>query len=630
MATNTDLVVTGLDFDTIRANLRNYIASKPEFTDYDFTDSALGTLLDLLAYNTYYNAFYVNMATNESFLDTAQLYDSVVSHAKAIGYTPSSARSATANVQLIFTSSIANTTFRSIRVPKDTRFNTLVNGATYTFVTPQTYTITANSTGGFASHIDIKEGTPLTHRFLFDRTSNTSFVLPNQNVDITSIRVSVTTSGNVQTYVLADDVNTTNSSSQVFFIEADREQKFKVAFADGVMGKQPQTASIVTISYRVCNGSIPNGANTFTLIDSTIDGQTNITIVPVGRASGGAEIESIESVRFNAPRMYETQNRSVTSQDYERILLKQNPDIQAVSVWGGEENEPPIYGKVFVSAKPKSTTVFSQNRKQEIVNAIRRYNVQSIDIEVVDPAYLYIVPEVTVRYDPTLTTLTPGELANAVAARVIQFESTNLSTFNKSFRFSRFLDYLDKTDESILTTNANIRLRKQFVPNLAIPSNYTINFNNAIQRLGTAELISGVSRHPGYGSVTSSSFTYLDQESFFDDNGFGTLRTYYRSGAGRLGRVYTNFSAGTIDYETGIVNISSFLPSAYSGSGVSVFVSPVTPNITPIRNQILLISQTRVDIVDDRTNQTLAVASNIETIGQTATIQTPSIRLYSF
>jgi hypothetical protein len=630
MASSTDLIVTGLDFDVIRANLRNYIASKPEFTDYDFTDSALGTLLDLLAYNTYYNAFYVNMATNEAFLDTAQLYDSVVSHAKSLGYTPTSARSATANVQLIFTSSIANSTFRSIRVPKDTRFNTIVNGVTYTFVTPQTYTISANTSGGFASHIDIKEGVPLSHTYVFDRTSNTSFVLPNQNVDITSIRVSVTTSGNVQTYILADDVITSNSSSQVFFVEADREQKFKVAFADGVMGKQPETSSIVTISYRVCTGVQPNGANTYTLIDSTIDGQTGITIVPVGRASGGAEIESIESVRFNAPRMYETQNRSVTSQDYERILLRQNPDIQAISVWGGEENDPPIYGKVFVSAKPKSTTVFSQNRKQEIVNAIRRYNVQSIDIEVVDPAYLYIVPEVTVRYDPTLTTLTPGELANEVAARVIAFESTNLSTFNKSFRFSRFLDYLDKTDESILTTNANIRLRKQFVPNLAISSNYTVNFNNSIQRLGTAELISGVARHPGYGSVTSSSFTYLNQESFFDDNGFGTLRTYYRSGVGRLGRVYTNFSAGTIDYETGIVNISSFLPSAYSGSGVSVFVSPVTPNITPIRNQILLISQTRVDIVDDRTNQTLATASNIETIGQTATIQTPSIRLYSF
>ncbi len=630
MPTTTDLVVTGLDFDTIRANLRNYIASKPEFTDYDFTDSALGTLLDLLAYNTYYNAFYTNMATNEGFLDTAQLYDSVVSHAKSLGYRPTSARSSFANVQLIFTSSTANSTFRSIRVPKNTRFSTSVNGAVYIFVAPQTYTITANTQSGFASHIRISEGTPLTHRFLFDRTSNTSFVLPNRNIDTTSIAVSVTTNGNVQTYTPADDIMTTNSSSQVFFIEADREEKFKVVFGDGVMAKQPQTSSIVTISYRVCNGSIPNGANSFTLIDSTIDGQSNITIVPVGRSSGGAEIESIESVRYNAPRLYETQNRSVTSDDYRRILLRDNPDIEAISVWGGEENDPPVYGKVFVSAKPKNTTVFSQNRKQEIVNNIRKYNVQSIDIEVTDPAYLYIVPEVTVRYDPNLTTLTPGELASSIASRIILFESQFLSNFDKSFRYSRFLDWIDSTDDSIKTTNANIRMRKFFIPSLSGTNSYTINFNNAIQKLGPAELISGVSRHPGYGSVTSTSFTYAEQESFFDDNGFGTLRIYYRLGSAVLGRVYTEFNAGSIDYQSGIMQINSFLPSAFNGLGISLFASPVSPNITPVRNQILLLSQTRVDLVDDNTNQTLAVSSNIDTIGQTATIQTPSIRLYNF
>lgn len=630
MATNTDLVVTGLDFDTIRSNLRDYIASKPEFTDYDFNDSALGTLLDLLAYNTYLNAFYTNMATNEGFLDTAQLYDSVVSHAKSLGYTPTSARSSTANVQLIFTSSIANSSFLSIRVPKDTQFTTVVNGTSYVFVTPQTYTITANSSSGFAGYVNIKEGTPLTHRFVYNRLSNTSFVLPNDNVDTTSVTVSVTTSGNVQSYVLADDITSVNSSSKVFYIEADRQKRYKVSFGDDVLGTQPATSSIVTVAYRVCNAALPNGANTFSLVNTTIDGQSSITVVPIGRASGGADIEQIESVRFNAPRNYETQNRTVTAQDYERILLKQNPDIQAVSVWGGEENVPPIYGKVFVSAKPKNTTVFSQVRKQEIVSTVRKYNVQSIDVEVVDPAYLYIVPEITVRYDPNLTTLTPGELASAVAARVIDFESTNLSTFNKSFRYSRFLDYIDGTDESILTTNATIRLRKSFVPSLVSSSNYTLNFNNAIQRLGPAELISGVARHPGYGSVTSSSFTYDGQESFFDDNGFGTLRTYYRSGAGRLGRVYNNFSAGTIDYAQGIVYVNSFLPSAYSGSVLSVFAAPISPNINPVRNQILLISQTRVDVVDDKTNKTVATASNVETIGQTATIQTPSIRLYNF
>jgi hypothetical protein len=630
MASSTDLIVTGLDFDVIRANLRNYIASKPEFTDYDFTDSALGTLLDLLAYNTYYNAFYVNMATNEAFLDTAQLYDSVVSHAKKVGYNPTSARSATANVKLIFTSSIANTTFRSIRVPKDTRFNTVVNGATYTFVAPQTYTIAANTSGGFASHIEIKEGIPLSHTYVFNRTSNTSFVLPNENVDTTSIRVSVTTSGNVQTYTFADDIFTTNSSSQIFFVEADREKKYRVAFADGVMGKLPETSSIVTISYRVCTGVQPNGANTYTLIDSTIDGQTGITIVPVGRASGGAKIESIDSVRFNAPRMYETQNRSVTTEDYRRLLLNQNPDIAAVNVWGGEENDPPIYGKVFISAKPKIGTLFSSARKEEIKKNIRKYNVQSIDVDMVDPTYLYIVPYLNVRYDTTSTNKTPGELAAAIASRIVTFESEYMSTFDKSFRYSRFLDYVDSTDEAIQTTDAQIRLRKTFTPNLASENTYVINFNNELQRLGTKETISGVAQHPGYGSVSSSSFQYVGQESYFDDNGFGTLRIYYRSTAGRLGRVYTNFNAGTIDYVTGSMTIDRFLPESFTGDAITIIAAPTNRNVTPIRNQILLISQSEVNVIDDETGLTLASATNVETVGQTATLLTPSLKLYNF
>ena len=630
MAVNTDLVVAGLDFDVIRTNLRNYIASKPEFSDYDFADSAIGTLLDLLAYNTYYNAFYANMTLNESFIDTAQRYDSVVSHAKALGYTPISARSASANVQLIFTSSTSNSTFRAITVPKNTRFATIVNGTSYQFVTPQTYTITANSSGGFADYIRIVEGLPLTHRFLFDRTSNTSFVLPNQSVDTSSITVAVTQGGNTQTYTLADDINQIDDTSKIFFVEADRDQKYKVAFGDGVIGNQPATGSVVGISYRVCNGSKPNGANTFTLTNTSIDGQSGVNIIPIGRASGGAEIEGIESVRFNAPRAYETQNRSVTTQDYKNILLRDNPDIAAISVWGGEENDPPIYGKVFVCAKPKTGISFSLNRKNEIKANVLKYNVQSVDVEIADPTYLYIVPLINVRYDTKLTTLTPGELASAVANRVISFESEYLSRFDRSFRFSRFLDYIDKTNDAIVASSADIRLKKTFSPSITNVGSYTLNFNNGIQRLGVKELISGVSRHPGYGCLTSSTFTYANKISYFDDNGFGVVRIYYPDLAGRLGRVYTNYSTGTVDYDNGIVQINNFLPSEVVGDQLSVVVAPLSPNIKPIRNQILLMSQSVVNIIDDATGKTVATASSIDTIGQTATILTPSIKLTNY
>jgi hypothetical protein len=630
MAVNTDLIVTGLDFDIIRANLRNYIASKSEFADYDFADSALGTLLDLLAYNTYYNSFYINMAVNESFLDTAQLYDSVVSLAKTLGYTPRSARGAETNINLIFTQSVANTTFRSINVPKNTLFTTIVNGTSYKFVTPQTYTITANTNNGFSSLIRIVEGEPLTHRYIFNSASNTSFILPNQQIDTTSITVSVTASGNIQTYTLADDIFAVNSSAQVYFVEADRNQKYKIAFGDDVLGKKPTTGSVVAISYRVCNGKMTNGANSFSLVNTTIDGQTSISIQPVGRASGGADIETIESVRFNAPRMYETQNRSVTAEDYKRLILEQNPDVSSISVWGGEENIPPIYGKVFLAAKPKVGTLFSANRKEEIIKKIRKYNVQSIDVEIVDPTYLYIVPYINVRYNPNQTSATPGELAASVASRVILFEENYMSTFGKSFRFSRFLDYIDSTDESIQTTDCTIRLRKTFTPNLSGVNTYSLNFNNPLQRLGNKEVIFNNSKQPGYGGITSSSFIYSGNTCYFDDDGYGTLRIYYASTAGQLGRVYVNYTAGTINYDTGVVTIDNFVPTSYTGDALSIIAAPLSPNITPVRNQILLMSQSDVNIIDDNTGITIATASSIETVGQTATLLTPSIKLYNF
>jgi hypothetical protein len=449
-------------------------------------------------------------------------------------------------------------------------------------------------------------------------------------VDTTSISVSVNSNGNVQTYTLGSDILSVNSSSKVYYLEADQQQKYKISFGDGILGQQPTTGSIVTISYRVCNGEMTNGSNTFTLVNQTIDGQSSIVIVPVGRASGGANIQDIESIRFNAPKMYETQNRTVTAEDYRRLITDQNPDISSINVWGGEENDPPIYGKVFIAAKPKNGTLFSANRKAEIVQKIKKYNVQSIDVDIIDPTYLYIVPFVNVRYDPTKTTRTPGELASAVSAKIIGYEQSYLGNFGQSFRYSRFLDYIDGTDDAILGTDAQIRLRKTFTPNLSGVNSYALRFNNSLQRLGTKELISGVSRHPGYGSVTSSSFTYANQESYFDDNGFGVLRIYYRSGAARLGRVYTNYTAGSIDYDAGVVDIQNFLPTAYTGDTISVIAAPLNPNINPVRNQILLLSQCVVNIINDNNNQTVATASNVETIGQISTLVTPSLKLYNF
>jgi hypothetical protein len=608
MAANSAITVAGLDFDTIRLNLRNFMAGKPDFSDFDFEDSAIGTLLDLLAYNTYYNAFYANMAANEGFLDTAQIYDNVVSRAKMIGYLPTSARGPTANVRVSFTTP-ANSTFRTINIAKNTQFRATVNGVSYTFVTPQSYPITANSSNRFNGFIQITEGVPLTHRFLFS-AANTAFVLPNANTDTSSITVSVTTSGNTLTYTQASDLRTVNSTSRVFFIEPDRNKLYKISFGDNVLGKKPAFNSTVAVSYRVTNGTRANGANNFTAV-STVGGQSSFTLTTVERATGGAEIESIESIRFNAPRLYETQNRAVTREDYKRIILRDNPDLAAVNVWGGEENDPPIFGKVYACVKPKLGTLVSTNRKERIKQSIKPYNVQSIDLEIVDPTYLYVVPTLIVRYDPLLTTLQPSEIAVRVANKVIAYESTNLNRFEGKFRYSRFLDSIDSAEDSIVSSTAKIEAQKKFLPSTTQSNTYRISFNRMIY-------------HPsdGYQTATSStSFTLNDFTSFLDDDGNGNVRAYYVS---QGTRTYIK-NVGTIDYKTGLITLNAFQPTSVTTDEIDVRVELDDYNVTPIRNQILLIAGAKITLINDKTGAIDARLDSVSTVGNSATLGATSI-----
>ena len=607
MAVDTSLNVTGLDFETIRANLRDYIAARPEFSDYDFEDSALGTLLDLLAYNTYYMGYYANMATNEGFLDTAQLYESVVSHAKTLGYLPYSNQGPTANVMISYSSPVANSTLRSITINKNTKFKSTVNGVVYSFVTPKAYMVSANSTNGFRSSIDLVEGTLLVHRYLYT-SANTAFVIPNTDADIRSFDVTVTTSGNTQTYLQASDLLISNSSSQIYFIEPDRGGKYKISFADGVVGKKPAFNSTVSVTYRVSNGSRANGARSFTAIGA-VGGYSTFTLSTIDIASGGAEREDIESIRSNAPKSYEAQNRAVTINDYTSIILKNNTDLKAVSAWGGEDNSPPVYGKMYISVIPNTGTLISTDRKNRIKEDIRRYNVQSIGVEIVDPTYLYIVPEVSVRYDPLATTLTAQDIASAVATSIVAYEQTTLDRFEGKFRFSQFLRSVDLSDTSITTSSAIIRGQKRFVASTVTANKYVINFNSSIY-------------HPYDGhafAVSSSAFTLNSLTAYFDDDGYGNLRAYSIVGNERS---YINSSIGTVDYALGIVTINSFFPTATenANSEISITVSLNDPNVSSIRNQIILLSGATISVLNDNTGRREVLQSSVATLGESTTL----------
>ena len=339
-----------------------------------------------------------------------------------------------------------------------------------------------------------------------------------------------------------------------------------------------------------------------------------------GTTSGGQSKENIEQIKFNAPKNFETQNRAVLAEDYKRIILRDNSDFNSVSVWGGEENDPPVFGKVFIAIKPKESNLISSDRKNSIKTNLKKYNVLSIDPEFVDATFLYINPTVEVFFDKTKTALTAAEVQTKVLDAITDFESNNLGTFiSRRFRFSTFVRAVDAADGSILASLTSLQMEKRFEPSTTASSNYTLAFNNPLH-------------HPHKGhiySIDSSAFTFKGRtESYFDDDGYGILRIYYID-ASQNQRVYLDNEAGTVDYTNGVVKIESFLPSAFSGSSISVFAKPQKENIDSLRNQILLISNAKVTMVDDATSAISATTVTATTSGVTTSTPGTSSTLSS-
>jgi len=606
MAANSAINVTSLNFDNIKESMKTYIASKPEFTDYNFEGSTISMLLDLLAYNTYQNAFYTSMVGNEMFLDSALLRDSVVSRAKMLNYVPRSARGASTTLTVEITPTGAPD---SVTVAKDSEFSATIDGEAYKFVTPQAYSF--SSTDNYSGTITITEGRPVTHRFTVNTNSPVRYILPNENVDTTSITVDVQTSSSDASsvrYNLASDITEVQANSAVYFLQEVEDSQYEITFGDDVIGQAPVDANIVIANYRICNGTDGNGVSSFTS-PSTLGGSSTFTTLVNAATSGGANNETIESIKFNAPKNYETQNRAVLAEDYKRLILRDNGDVQSISVWGGEENNPPIYGKVYISIKPTIGNTISSQRKTEITTELKKYNVLSIDPEFVDATFLYIRPTVEVRYDSKTTTLTGPQVQTKVLNAITNFESTKLGTFdNKTFRYSQFVKAIDAADSSIVSNLTTIQIEKRFVPSLTNSTTYNVSFSNALHN-----------PHAGHRyAISSSAFTYRGNISYFDDDGSGNLRIYYIAGSNT--RVYTNETAGVVNYRTGLVTINAFLPSAFVGSSLSIFADSADDDVNAIRNQILLIAGANVTLIDDATTLVAATTVTATTSGVTTEI----------
>ena len=592
MANDKRLTVTEFDFDDVKENLKTFLKAQTQFSDYDFEGSGMNILLDTLAYNTHYLGFNANMLANEMFLDSASLRSSIVSHAKTLGYEVTSCRAPIANINVALT-----TTNSSATMSAGTTFTTTIDSVSYQFVTISD--VTSNSSGSSINfdNIPVYEGTYITTKFIVDTSDiEQRFIIPDNRADTSTLTVKVQTSATdstTTTFTKATDITQLTTTSNVYYLQEVETGRFEVYFGDGIVSKALSDGNIVVFSYVVTNKTAANGASSFTA-PSSIDGVSTISITTVSNAIGGAEPESLRSIKLQAPLDYASQGRAVTTEDYKVYAKKLFPNTQAVSVWGGEDgsydvstgvSSTPEYGKVFISIKNNTGQNLSTTQKNQLVKDFAPFKVASVTPVIVDADTTFLILGVSFQYDSNSTTLDKSELGSLVFDTIKNYNSTDLLSFNNPFRHSKLTGLIDDTNDSILSNITTVTMAKLITPTTTTTTSYTINFNNALY-------------HPldGYnainGGVIASTGFFLGgtTEYFFDDDGSGKLRIYYLVQAVRT---YFDLDAGSVDYDTGVIKVDSLLITSVgnvdeaASTRFRLTAIPNSNDIIPVRNQIL-------------------------------------------
>jgi len=607
------LEVTDLDFDNIKNNLKVFLKQQDQLTDYDFEGSTMSTLLDVLAYNTHYNAVYANVLANEMFLDSADLRNSIVSHAKHVGYTP---RSATAPVAYLNVT-VNGATGSTLTAARGTTFTTTVDDVSYNYIVKDATTITPTDGVYTFSSLPVYEGTLVTNKYTVD-TSNADqrFLIKNDLADTTTLKVTVQNSSSdstSNTYTLSTDLADVTSTSKVYYLEGAEDNQYEVKFGDGVLGAALSTGNIVTLSYIVTNAEESNGASSFSL-SGNLGGFSNVTITTATNSANGAQPETPDSIRFNAPRQYASQNRTVTAKDYESKVKSIFTNAQSVQVWGGEDNDTPVYGRVYISIKPVTGATLTEAKKTDIITQLKDFNVASVTPVIQDPETTSLQLNVNVKYDAKATTKTTDSIKSLVSSAITTFNTNNLGQFDGLFRHSKFIETINKVDTAILSNITTVKMHKSFTATTSGATTYTIKYNNAFYNPH-----SGHNASAG-GVLVSSGFKIngdTTNEYFLDEDGAGNVRLYYLVGQTRT---YTNNTLGTIDYTNGTITLNSLFITEVSNvdgatsTTVRLTVIPNSVDIIPVRNQVLEI---------DETNTTVTVsADDYDTtsgIGYTAT-----------
>ena len=608
------LNVTSLDFDQIKVNLKNFLRAQPELADYDFEGSALGTIIDVLAYNTFYNSFNANVNMNEIFLDTAQIRNNVVSHAKSLGYVPRSITSAFAEIDVVINGPAG--TPPSLNMPRGTTFSSTIDGQNFTFVNLEAQTIVP--VGGVYKFpaVKVNQGTIRTQSFIVDNTSTAQkYTIPDANIDTATLVVKVktnSTSTDFEIYTLVTNIVDVSGTTNAYFLQEGIDGQFEIYFGDDVFGRRLVAGNIVEIEYLITDGAASNNATAFKLTGN-VSGNTSASVTLVSKSGGGSAAETTDSIKFNAPLSFLSQNRVVTADDYKAIVKNNYTNTESISVWGGEEQAVPEYGKVFLSIKPKNAQVLSDSEKQFIKDSIlKTKNLVSITPEIVDPDFTFIKLEVFFKYDPNLTSLTAGELKNAVIATITNYNDTNLKKFDGVFRSSQVTTAIDATNPSILNTIMRVNVQKRLVPTVGTALKYDLSFSSPF----SANIAAGESVIDSSEFVLNG-FNHKFQDIPTDDTNIRKIQIYRIA---NNQKIITTEDAGTVDINAGLVSLTSFNPDGGlvgDNPYITITGTPASSDLAPKRNQLLQIDllQTTVTPQIDE----IATGSVIAGIGYTTT-----------
>ena len=605
MATkSSNIIATDLDFDTIASNIKTYLKGQEKFKDYNFEGSNLNVLIDMLAYAQHVGGLNTNIAASELFLDSAQIRKNVVSRAKDLGFVPASEKASSAEIEgkMANIRNVDGTipTANDMTMPRGHNFSTIYDGVSYNFVNTSSVVPTRDGLNFSYPTVDLVQGQYITDTFVFDsQIKNSKFVLSNARVDRSKLEVSVNSNGTINKYSLSTDVSTITSSTRVFYAQENEEGFIEIYFGDDVLGLGLKDGDIIKATYIAVDEIHADGAKHFNMSDA-INGFTNITITTLSNSSGGAEKEDIESIKFKATKFYTSQNRLVTLNDYKAKVSEYYPNADAVAVWGGEDNDPPQYGKVFISLKPQNSDYLSVAEKTDVKNKLNQLNMMTVRPEIVDAEIVKILLTTVFKYNKNETTLSKGELESVVRNTIVNFDNTNLNNFDSIFRHSNLVKTIDECNASILSNITNVRLRKRKLITLDKSEGIVINFGNGFYHPND-----GYNKASG-GILTTTGFKVdgdVVNTYYLDDDGAGVIRRYSLNASGV--RVFADQSAGTIDYTDGKISIDAikFTSTVNSDTSIDFTVLPLSDDVVAIRGSLIDIS------VDD-----ISVKGEVDTI----------------